>query len=209
MEELFIEYFKFKEDKNSPPLDKIKIIEELDPVILLKINIDNMLDTNIYRLKDINYNKIKFNHDLNVYKKIIDHPDFGMYIDGEFLEEKVYNFVHEYMEKNKLPISAQYYKEIFNFYKEKKDEYEYDIALNNGCFVYELIIKNRLSNILQIELDKGQANLFLNYALKNLEIINNKTFFNIINKDDKNDYNSLIKSLNDKNEKFNLIFINK
>jgi len=200
MEELFIEYFKFKKDDNKyKSFDESIIIDELNPNLLLKINIEKMLDTNLYDKKDIIIEKIKFQIDNNLYEKITSNGDFGMYINSEFLNYLIYNFVHEYMVKNELPIIGQYSKDIYNFFRKSREDFEYDISLNNGCFLYELIIKNKLKEILQIELNKGQASLFLNYALKNLEIYNHKTAFKIIKIDE-------IKLISNK---FDLIFINK
>jgi hypothetical protein len=201
MEEYIIEYFKFNNTNHSLENDQnsIKIIDELNPIKLLKTNIDEMIDKNIYNHKNINYSTMKFNIDYSLYKKIITNDEFGTFVDSVFLFDTVYDFVYNYMEKNKLPILAQYTKDIYNFYKEKKEDYEFDISLNNGSFLYELIIKNKLLNILEIKNDKFLATLFLNVAIKNLKLENNQPLLESAN----------IVDIPKFNNKFDLIFISK
>ena len=181
MENLITEYFKF----NGTTSKDLKIIDELNPNKILRENISKFIDSNLYKDKiDENvYNK-KFNIDYNIYEKIIGDNKFGEYINSTYLKIKTIEFVNEQMINNKMPIVSQFNKVIYKIYKtykiydELNNEYPFKSGIKQdyGIFLYNMIIKNKMTKTLEIGFANGSSGLFITAALKNLELYGHKTY---------------------------------
>ena len=144
MEELIKEYFNFNGKNN----EDIKIIDELNPNKLLRINIPNYLEKNLFKdsINENIYNH-KFNIDYDLYNKIITDEIFGNFINSTFLQIKIVEFVNDIMQKNKLPVIAQFNPVIYKLFKTYKiyDEnnneilFKAGIKLDHGIFLYNMI----------------------------------------------------------------------
>jgi predicted O-methyltransferase YrrM len=181
MENLITEYFKF----NGTQSKDVKIIDELNPNKILRENIPKFIDTNLYKDKvDENlYNK-KFNIDYDLYAKIIGDNKFGEYINGNYLKIKTIEFVNEHMVINKMPIVSQFNSVIYKLYKtykiydELNNEYPFKSGIKQdyGIFLYNMIIKNKMTKTLEIGFANGSSGLFITSALRNLELYGHKTY---------------------------------
>ena len=181
MENLITEYFKF----NGTISKDVKIIDELNPNKILRENIPKFIDTNLYKEKiDENlYNK-KFNIDHNIYEKIIGDNKFGEYINSTYLKIKTIEFVNEHMVINKMPVVSQFNSVIYKLYKtykiydESNNEYPFKSGIKQdyGIFLYNMIIKNKMTKTLEIGFANGSSGLFITAALKNLELYGHKTY---------------------------------
>jgi predicted O-methyltransferase YrrM len=181
MENLIIEYFKF----NGTTSKDVKIIDELNPNKILRENISKFIDSNLYKDKiDENiYNK-KFNIDHNIYEKIIGDNKFGEYINSTYLKIKTIEFVNEQMVINKMPVVSQFNSVIYKLYKtykiydESNNEYTFKSGIKQdyGIFLYNMIIKNKMTKTLEIGFANGSSGLFITAALKNLELYGHKTY---------------------------------
>lgn len=181
MEELIKEYFKFNGKNN----EDIKIIDELNPNKLLRINIPNYLEKNLFKDSiDENIYNHKFNIDHDLYNKITNDSRFGEFINSTFLQIKIVEFVNNIMEKNKLPIIAQFNTMIYKLFKTYKVydaenneiQFKAGIKLDHGIFLYNMIIKNKFTKVLEVGFAYGTSGLFITAALKNLELYGNKTY---------------------------------
>jgi hypothetical protein len=181
MENLITEYFKFNGNQSKD----VKIIDELNPNKILRENIPKFIDTNLYKDKiDENlYNK-KFNIDYDMYAKIIGDNKFGEYINGNYLKIKTIEFVNEQMVINKMPIVSQFNSVIYKLYKtykiydELNNEYPFKSGIKQdyGIFLYNMIIKNKMTKTLEIGFANGSSGLFITSALRNLELYGHKTY---------------------------------
>jgi len=184
MEHLLNEYFKFN-SKNSNINQEIKLVQQLDPNKILKENIDKYLEKNLFKdsINENIYNH-KFNIDYDLYNKIITNEVFGNFINSTFLQIKIVEFVNDIMEKNKLPVVAQFNPVIYKLFKTYKiyDEnnneipFKAGIKLDHGIFLYNMIIKNKFTKILEVGFAFGSSGLFITAALKNLELYGHKTY---------------------------------
>jgi len=181
MENLITEYFKFNGNQSKD----VKIIDELNPNKILRENIPKFIDTNLYKDKiDENlYNK-KFNIDYDLYAKIIGDNKFGEYINGNYLKIKTIEFVNEQMVINKMPVVSQFNSVIYKLYKtykiydELNNEYPFKSGIKQdyGIFLYNMIIKNKMTKTLEIGFANGSSGLFITSALRNLELYGHKTY---------------------------------
>lgn len=194
MEQLLKEYFKF----NGKGKKDIKIIDELNPIKIIKKNIYEFTDNNLYKNK-INEESIKeeFNINYDVYEKIITSVAFGDYINSDYLKILVVELLNKYMITNKIPIIGKYNSIIYKLYKnnklhDKKNK-EVDIIsyINQdyGILLYNIIIENKMTNILELGFGSGSSGLFISTALKNLELYDYKTNYTAVDPDQKNKWN--------------------
>ena len=194
MEQLLKEYFKF----NGKEKKDIKIIDELNPNKIIKKNIHEYTDNNLYKNK-INEESIKeeFNINYDVYDKIITSVAFGDYIISDYLKILVTELVNEYMINNKIPIIGKYNSIIYKLYKnyklqdKKNKEVEIISYINQeyGILLYNIIIENKFKNILELGFGSGSSGLFISTALKNLELYDHKTNYTAVDPDQKNKWN--------------------
>ena len=181
MEDELKKYFVF-EGKDSP--NKLNIINELNPIEILKITIpkylDNRLNKNIE--KDF-FTKLKFEIDYDLYKKITSNQDFGEIFNSKIYYDLVNEFVIKIMEEHKLPYRAQYNPIIYKLYKywnlydkeNKIIKFSSGIKMDYGIFLYNLIISNKFTKTLEVGFAYGSSAMFICSALKNLESIGLKT----------------------------------
>jgi hypothetical protein len=221
MEDLLNEYFKFNSNKNS---NDIKIIDELNPEKLLKSNILNFIDFNLIKVINNDKLNIKFNIDYDLYNKIITDDSFFEFINSDFLKLKKVEFINEFMNNNKMPILPEHTTIIYKLNKSNKlyKLNNLDIKHDYGIFLYKFIIKNKFTKILEIGFTDSFSSLYIINALKNLELINNKTSYVAIEpipiptikikNIDKLGYKNITiiekPDLLEEEDKFNLIFIN-
>lgn len=184
MQSLLDNYFTFAGKDN---IDKIKIIDELNPYIVLEKYIPKYVENDLY--KDTIKNEwIKKEYDFKVdqelYDKIVNNKDFGTLFNGKFYHDVVNKFIAKNMEKKNMPIKAQFVPLIYNLYKywqlhdEHNDVIKFNsgIKLDYGIFIYNLIIRNKFTKTLEIGLAYGSSALFICSALKNLESTGLKTY---------------------------------
>jgi hypothetical protein len=183
MENLITEYFKFNSNQNQT-LNDIKIIDELNPNKILKTNLNNYIDVNLYKTPIDKIDDLKFNIDYDVYNQIITSNKFGEYVNGDFIKLKTVEFINDYMNKNKMPIVSQRNYIIYKLYKtykiydELNNEYIFKSGIKQdyGIFLYNIIIKNKFTKTLEIGFANGSSGLFITAALKNLELYGHKTY---------------------------------
>jgi len=214
MDKLLKEYFKF----NGKEKKEIKIIDELNPTKILKEKILEYTDTNLHNIKiDINSIKEEFNIDYDLYDKIITSDLFGDYINSDYLKILVTELVNKYMITNKIPIIGKYNSIIYKLYKNYKlqDKKNKEVEIisyinqNYGILLYNIIIENKFTNILELGFGSGSSGLFISTALKNLELYDYKTKYIAIDSDQKNKWNYIGKTSIDKIGYKNMILVEK
>jgi len=189
MENLLTEYFKF----NGKEKKDIKIIDELNPNKILKKYINIFVDNNLYkRKKDKEVNEKNYNINYVLYSSLIENEKLGNYLNSQFYNTIIIEFVNKIM-KYKYPIQPKYNIIIYNIYKDLKDESNL-FKLDYGVFIYDLIIKNKFTKILELGFGNGYSGIFICSALKNLELYDIKTKYTVIDPDQRNKWKNIGKT---------------
>jgi predicted O-methyltransferase YrrM len=85
---------------------------------------------------------------------------------------------------NKMPVVSQFNSVIYKLYKtykiydESNNEFPFKSGIKQdyGIFLYNMIIKNKMTKTLEIGFANGSSGLFITAALKNLELYGHKTY---------------------------------